>query len=252
MKTSFSKMKKQVQRGFTLVEIAIVLVIIGLLIGGILRGQELITSARVRNMIDQKSSVQAAYYGFIDRFRMQPGDLTAAQAAQVNNAAAPALIGPGNGTVDWQDSPMFFNNLAQSGFLSCAQCMTALTVSPTVAQIGNTNSPTNVYGAPLVYESALPGNAAANFFMTPTGTTEVTKPKLTTGGQVSSEVLAEFDRKIDDGNPTTGNTRASAFYFGGGTSTPLANCATNAAPNTLPAAVWIVDNPGQCQGVTIF
>jgi prepilin-type N-terminal cleavage/methylation domain-containing protein len=55
MKTSFSQMKKQVQQGFTLVEIAIVLMIIGLLIGGVLRGQELITSARVRNVIDQKA-----------------------------------------------------------------------------------------------------------------------------------------------------------------------------------------------------
>ena len=55
------------QRGFTLVEIAIVLVIIGLLLGGILKGQELITAARVRNLADQSAGVQAAYYGFIDR-----------------------------------------------------------------------------------------------------------------------------------------------------------------------------------------
>ncbi|NDG42745.1 MAG: prepilin-type N-terminal cleavage/methylation domain-containing protein, partial [Betaproteobacteria bacterium] len=41
------------QRGFTLVEIAIVLVIVGLLLGGVLKGQELITSARVRNLADQ-------------------------------------------------------------------------------------------------------------------------------------------------------------------------------------------------------
>ena len=39
------------QLGFTLVEIAIVLVIIGLLLGGILKGQELINSARVRNLV---------------------------------------------------------------------------------------------------------------------------------------------------------------------------------------------------------
>jgi prepilin-type N-terminal cleavage/methylation domain-containing protein len=50
------------QRGFTLVEIAIVLVIIGLLLGGILKGQELITAAKVRNIADQNSGVQAAYW----------------------------------------------------------------------------------------------------------------------------------------------------------------------------------------------
>ena len=58
------EMNNRKQAGFTLVEIAIVLVIIGLLLGGILKGQELINSARVRNLADQNSGVQAAYFGF--------------------------------------------------------------------------------------------------------------------------------------------------------------------------------------------
>jgi prepilin-type N-terminal cleavage/methylation domain-containing protein len=76
-------MNSKKQSGFTLVEIAIVLVVIGLLLGGILKGQQLINSARVRNLADQNSGVQAAYYGFIDRFRNLPGDMrcTAAIAA---------------------------------------------------------------------------------------------------------------------------------------------------------------------------
>ncbi|MDO9008307.1 MAG: prepilin-type N-terminal cleavage/methylation domain-containing protein, partial [Thiobacillus sp.] len=41
---------KRHQSGFTLIEIAIVLVIIGLLLGGILKGQELITQGRIRNV----------------------------------------------------------------------------------------------------------------------------------------------------------------------------------------------------------
>ena len=69
------------QSGFTLVEIAIVLVIIGLLLGGILKGQELINSARVRNMADMNAGIQAAYYGFIDRFRRVPGDWSAEPAS---------------------------------------------------------------------------------------------------------------------------------------------------------------------------
>ena len=62
------------QTGFTLIEIAIVLVIVGLLLGGVLKGQELITSARVRNMISQQDGIKAAYYGFQDRYRALPGD----------------------------------------------------------------------------------------------------------------------------------------------------------------------------------
>ena len=71
-------MNRKYAQGFTLIEIAIVLVIIGLLLGGILKGQELITSARVRNLISQQDGVKAAFFGFQDRFRALPGDYTAA------------------------------------------------------------------------------------------------------------------------------------------------------------------------------
>lgn len=66
------------QRGFTLIEIAIVLVIIGLLLGGVLKGQELINSAKVKNLAQDFRGVSAAYYGYQDRFRASPGDDRAA------------------------------------------------------------------------------------------------------------------------------------------------------------------------------
>src|SRR5437867_3708850 len=61
-------------QGFTLVEIAIVLVIIGLLLGGILRGQEMITQAKIKNVIADYTGVSAAYHGYQDRYRSIPGD----------------------------------------------------------------------------------------------------------------------------------------------------------------------------------
>jgi prepilin-type N-terminal cleavage/methylation domain-containing protein len=66
-------MRKQ-QQGFTLVEIAIVLVIIGLLLGGILKGQEMITQAKIKNVVADFSGISAAYYGYQDRYRAIPGD----------------------------------------------------------------------------------------------------------------------------------------------------------------------------------
>ena len=53
---------KRNQSGFTLIEIAIVLVIIGLLLGGVLKGQELINSAKVKNLVKayQTDEVAAA------------------------------------------------------------------------------------------------------------------------------------------------------------------------------------------------
>lgn len=65
---------RRTQQGFTLVEIAIVLVIVGLLLGGILKGQEMITQAKVKNAITDLSGVSAAYFGYQDRYRATPGD----------------------------------------------------------------------------------------------------------------------------------------------------------------------------------
>lgn len=65
-------MKKQ--SGFTLIELAIVLVIIGLLLGGVLKGQELINSAKVKNMATDFKNVQVYIYGYQDKFKALPGD----------------------------------------------------------------------------------------------------------------------------------------------------------------------------------
>src|SRR5215470_5599339 len=83
-------------KGFTLVEIAIVLVIVGLLLGGVLKGQELITSARVRNLISQQDGIKAAFFGFQDRYRALPGDYAAASA----NIAGVNIAGDGNGRIE--------------------------------------------------------------------------------------------------------------------------------------------------------
>ena len=69
-----ASLMKTKQAGFTLVEIAIVLVIIGLLLGGILKGQEMITQAKIKNVIADFSGVSAAYHGYQDRYRAIPGD----------------------------------------------------------------------------------------------------------------------------------------------------------------------------------
>ena len=66
-------MKTQNQKGFTLVEIAIVLVIIGLLLGGVLKGQELIKSAKIKTTANQVKQFQSAIYTFQDKYRALPG-----------------------------------------------------------------------------------------------------------------------------------------------------------------------------------
>src|SRR4051812_96460 len=62
------------QRGFTLIEIAIVLVIIGLLLGGVLKGQELINQAKIKNVANDLNGVTVAVYAYQDRYKRLPGD----------------------------------------------------------------------------------------------------------------------------------------------------------------------------------
>src|SRR5690348_18355681 len=66
--------KGHAESGFTLVEIAIVLVIIGLLLGGILKGQEMITQAKIKNVINDFNGVTTAVTSYQDRYRALPGD----------------------------------------------------------------------------------------------------------------------------------------------------------------------------------
>ena len=66
------------QSGFTLVEMAVVLVIIGLLLGGVLKGQELINSAKAKSLVNDFRATATFLYGYQDRFRALPGDDAAA------------------------------------------------------------------------------------------------------------------------------------------------------------------------------
>src|SRR2546425_4076327 len=83
-------------QGFTLVEIAIVLVIIGLLLGGVLKGQELITQAKIKNIANDLNGMSAAIYGYQDRYKRFPGD---DEGAALRWTSPLATAGNGNAVV---------------------------------------------------------------------------------------------------------------------------------------------------------
>ena len=87
------------QSGFTLVEIAIVLVIIGLLLGGVLKGQEMITNAKVSKVDADYKSVVAAILAYQDRYGVLPGDDPQA-ATRFQGTWAGTDNGNGNGRID--------------------------------------------------------------------------------------------------------------------------------------------------------
>jgi prepilin-type N-terminal cleavage/methylation domain-containing protein len=112
-------------QGFTLVEIAIVLVIIGLLLGGILKGQEMITQAKIKNVIADYSGVSAAYHGYQDRYRAIPGDDSGAETRW--GASSGTKKGDGNGVLTGKynynggndkESRYWWDHLRRSGFVS--------------------------------------------------------------------------------------------------------------------------------------
>jgi len=90
-------MKKQA--GFTLVEIAIVMVIIGLLLGGVLKGQEIITNAKIKNLENDFNGITAAIYSYQDRYRALPGDDPRADK-RFRTVSGAVPNGDGNGMVD--------------------------------------------------------------------------------------------------------------------------------------------------------
>jgi hypothetical protein len=129
--------------------------------------------------------------------------------------------------------------------------MSKLSAAATSLTIGN--SPTSAFGTPIWFESSQGGgiNAVNAFFASPLAVTENARPKLFTGSGISSPLLAEMDRKVDDGNPTTGIFRFSNPSITGIQAIALASCV---AGNTaaIPAATWVVSPVGQCAGVSLF
>jgi prepilin-type N-terminal cleavage/methylation domain-containing protein len=217
-------MNKQ-QRGFTLVEIAIVLVIIGLLLGGVLKGQEMITNAKVRNLADQGSAIKAAYFAFQDRYRALPGDY----AQATNNINGATANGGGNGQINTtQERGLVWQHLAAAGFITGSYDGLPVNAGNAGWTCVSTSCPSNAFG----------GTLNLGFGSEAGGTTGTTH-ELWTGRNIPVDAIAELDRKTDDGVPGTGN-------FQNGQS-------GNANPGTCVAGgVWAVTaaNPqGSCGGV---
>jgi prepilin-type N-terminal cleavage/methylation domain-containing protein len=238
-------MKMRKQQGFTLIEIAIVLVIIGLLLGGILKGQELITSARVRNLIAQQDGVKAAFFGFQDRFRAFPGDYTAATTNIVGVAATAACgngNGNGNGRVETtnNENVLAWEHLSKAGFITGTYTCAGTE--------GPTTSPVNPYG--VYMQVVFDGIYGAGTTAAPSAL----RHNIKSGSQVPVDIIAEMDRKIDDGAPNTGGFQFSR-YQGNGAAAPTDGAAAQPACTsaTTAAGVWNSTNGStNCGGASLL
>jgi prepilin-type N-terminal cleavage/methylation domain-containing protein len=238
---------RQQQKGFTLVEIAIVLVIIGLLLGGILKGQELINSARVRNLADSASGIQAAYFGFIDRYRRVPGDWDLTTAGQAIGGTI-NTGGNNNGRLDnsgnWTEPNALWEHLSKAGFINGSYTGGGGNQEPTTT---NGAAPFNPFNSAIIM-------ARTNNYLDVTAAPS-TRLHLIVGRGTPVDIARELDTKLDDSVPTTGNLRAApsaAGPLGAGASSwgaGDATCTGGAGIN----AFWDVNVDSQdCNTVFLF
>ena len=209
-------MKSQ-QSGFTLVEIAIVLVIIGLLLGGILKGQELINSARVKNLANDFRVVPTYIYAFQDKFRALPGDDAQAQ----NHVGATATNGNGNGVIEGA-----WNATTGESFQFWQQVrMANLAAGPT-----DTADPT--YAPRNATNGRLGISSATNAQLQIAG---MTGTYLVCSSGILGSFVLQLDIQMDDGNPATGSMRAVAdgAALGAAAKTNAEVTADQASPYTV-------------------
>ncbi|HQU79811.1 MAG TPA: prepilin-type N-terminal cleavage/methylation domain-containing protein [Azonexus sp.] len=199
---------KNNQGGFTLVEIAIVLVIIGLLLGGVLKGQELINSAKVKNMIGDFRTASALVYGYQDRFKSFPGDQTQAQldaafGVGIASACTPAAAGlctNNNGRVDgdWNAQAATSETFVFWQHVRLANLATGAT------NLGDVNYlPRNADGGRLGVESGVDGGGNALPFIA-----GMRGAFYVCSDGVLGRYVRQIDTTMDDGNTAGGSVQA--------------------------------------------
>ncbi len=202
---------KRLQKGFTLVEIAIVLVIIGLLLGGILKGQEMITQAKIKNIIADFSGISAAYHGYVDRYKKIPGDdpcagpgaaLTTANGCGSTPTARWATAsagGTGNGQVAGKynsatvtdESRLWWEHLRLAGFVAGTA----------------TQQPFNAVSGMIGVQT---GDAQATVGAALGGFVGI----IICSANLPDKITIAADTQMDDGIPNTGTVRG-ALHTGG-------------------------------------
>ena len=193
-------MKKQnkKQEGFSLIESAIVLVIMGFLIGGILKGRDLIESARLKRVISQLNEYRLATSSFIDKYDALPGDFYKASTLIKQGLQD----GNGNGMIEGaglavgSEALNFWSHLAAAGLIGNP----GLEVEQNVGEFGK-GAPESSIGGGFTVENNPRGLHGIWFIL---------GKKVGNhgdGGLLTPIQAQSIDKKLDNGHPTSGKVR---------------------------------------------
>lgn len=210
---------KNKQSGFTLVELAIVMIIIGLLIGGILKGQELVANAQTTATIAQIKGLDGALSTFRDKYSALPGDMRNPTARLRDCDVAPCSSGgDGRGSIN---EPAVLGNTAavdSEGAVAFVHMAAADLISGV-----RIDEPELLFGV-MLPEAKIGGGFWMGFTSDGTAAGGVTgmrsghylvlnaAPDQNVGGPnggLTATQAAQIDRKLDDGDPDSGAVHSS-------------------------------------------
>ena len=209
-------------KGFTLVELAIVLVIVGLLVGGVLQGQELIKQAQIRNTVQEITSLDTAVNTFRAKYREYPGDITRASTFGIdtnfNDESNASGDGDGDGNLESDNDATdadrygqflgeianFWVNLSNANLVK-GQFANDLNAG-TVVQNAGSGFPDAEVGTGII---AITESGIFNWILGVTGTlSDLDAAEEATGSLAGNNLTAEeafgIDSKVDDGQPDNG------------------------------------------------
>lgn len=180
------------QGGFTLVEIAIVLVIVGLLLAGVLKGQELIENTRIKNIMNDMNGLTSAVTSYQDRYRAIPGDeLIATYTAR--GWTGFGTDGDNNGQIGAAGAVAAFTGAASENMESMRALRSAGFISgdPTLTGVG-----------------ALPKHPGGGVFGLGAGA--YTMPgNVVCANALTHKFAGAIDRQLDDGVNNSGTLRGN-------------------------------------------